>query len=685
MLESLLHHFCVFFRDNRMEYGWIEDIHKNKFVVVPQKGKNQYLPPNRISFSWRGEKLADNPIQGHEILKQHLKKAFYFIKKLELETIHSLLEEVREYSIDEIALDFLDDPKDSVSKLGLFLALREDLFWFKHNRNFTYTPRTLEELEVVRIQLARKKERQERLFSIKHWIKQIESGELNEKSYLTGEQKFWLDQLLEILVKGSYSQYWKEISSHFKWGETFGYDEEKMLKKWLEKMGYEVSPSRLTLLRADIQTQFKKEILSEAERVKSIPLLTGDRISEKIPTFTIDAEKTRDYDDAFSVFEFSENKLVITIHITDLSSFVTPGDKLFEEAEERISSVYTIEESVPMLPELLSNDTFSLKAGEERNVLSYNFRIYQDGKWEFINVVHQIIKVWKNLSYEKADKLIHEDRDFWGLLYTFCKLAKEKRMENGALDMERKEFEFDISNPEQVSILKLNRNSPSNLIIEELAIAVNSETGRILNEAEFPGIYRTQSSYKIVKDAKDENRIQPENVRIEAAKLSTIAGAHAGLGCDVYMHATSPIRRFADLITQHQLKNLINNANPVFSKKDMMNWAESIMLRQKKYNRAKKKILQYWKFRYLYLHVQELFEATVRKQLSNKNTEIELVELDCIVQVSGLREYSEEDQIMVRINEVVLDPLKLLISGFKSCPPGESPHRLVVSLDLSVD
>ncbi len=681
MLESFLHHFCVFFRDNRMEYGWIENIHKNKFVVVPQKGKNQYLPPNRISFSWRGKKLADNPIQGHELLKQHLKKAFDFIKKLELGTIHSLLEEVREYSIDEIALDFLDDPKDSVCKLGLFLALREDLFWFKHNRNFTYTPRTLEELEVVRNQLARKKERQERLFRIKHWIKKIESGELNEKSHLTAEQKIWLDQLLEILIKGSYSQYWKEISSHFKWGETFGYDEEKMIKKWLEKMGYEVSPSRLTLLRADIQKQFKKEILSEAERLREIPLITVDRISEKIPTYTIDAEKTRDYDDAFSVFEFGENKLVITIHITDLSSFVNPGDKLFEEAEERISSVYTIEESVPMFPELLSNDTFSLKAGEERNVFSYNFRIYQDGKLEFINVVHQIIKVWKNLSYEKADKLIHEDRDFWGLLYTFCKLAKEKRMENGALNMERKEFEFDISNPEQVSILKLNRNSPSNLIIEELAIAVNRETGRILNEAEFPGIYRTQSSYKIVKDVKDENRIQPENVRIEAAKLSTIAGSHAGLGCDVYMQATSPIRRFADLIAQHQLKNLINNANPVFSKEDMMNWAESITLRQRKYNRAKKKIFQYWKFKYLYLHVQELFEATVRKQLSNKNTEIELVELDCIVQVSGLREYGEEDQILVRINEVVLDPLKLLIRGFKSCPPGESPHRLFVSED----
>ena len=101
-----------------------------------------------------------------------------------------------------------------------------------------------------------------------------------------------------------------------------------------------------------------------------IPLIEG-KAPEKIPTYTIDANKTKDYDDAFSVIEYSKDKLEIAIHITDLSSFVTPSNKLFEEAEERISSVYTIEESVPMFPEILSNDTFSLKAGEDRRVFSY--------------------------------------------------------------------------------------------------------------------------------------------------------------------------------------------------------------------------------------------------------------------------------------------------------------------------
>ena len=75
--------------------------------------------------------------------------------------------------------------------------------------------------------------------------------------------------------------------------------------------------------------------------------------------------------------------------------------------------------------------------------------------------------------------------------------------------------------------------------------------------------------------------------------------------------------------------------------------------------------------------MEELFEAIVRKQLTNKNTEIELVELDCIVQVPGLRGYDEEEEIMISIKEINLDQLKLIVKAYKTCPLGKSPHRLV--------
>ena len=88
--------------------------------------------------------------------------------------MHSLLENGREYSLDELAFDFLDNPKNSVYQLGLFLALREDSFWFKHNRNLTYTPRTSAELKLLQVQLLRQREQRERAVNIQKWISRMQ-------------------------------------------------------------------------------------------------------------------------------------------------------------------------------------------------------------------------------------------------------------------------------------------------------------------------------------------------------------------------------------------------------------------------------------------------------------------------------------------------------------------------------
>ncbi len=115
-----------------MEFGWIEGIQKNKLIIVPPPGKTQCLLPNRVAYSWSEKKLPVNATQAHETLELHMKQAEQYKQTFELETMHSLLENMREYTLEELAVDFLDKPENSVSKLGLFLALREDSFWFKH-------------------------------------------------------------------------------------------------------------------------------------------------------------------------------------------------------------------------------------------------------------------------------------------------------------------------------------------------------------------------------------------------------------------------------------------------------------------------------------------------------------------------------------------------------------------------
>ena len=287
MLESLVSNYCVFFRDSQMEFGWIEGTQKNKVIVVPINGKNQFLAENRIAFSWKDKKLPLNSTMAHKALEIQLNEAKKFMEDCEIQIMHSLLDEIREYSIDELADNFLENPQNTIHRLGLFLSLRKNSFWFKHNRNLTYTPRTKKELELIKVQLSRQKDFQEYSEKIFQWIKLLESGAWNSETEISYEQKNWLDQLFNLLIEGTNSKYWKEISSVLDWGSSFGIGEERTIMRWLSNSGKPVSWSRLILLRANVHEHFGKNISKEVETILKTPLKKTKEVKFEIPTFTI--------------------------------------------------------------------------------------------------------------------------------------------------------------------------------------------------------------------------------------------------------------------------------------------------------------------------------------------------------------------------------------------------------------
>ena len=102
----------TFFRDSKMEFGWIEKIHKNKALVIPMKGKMNLLPANRIAFSWKDKKLPTNAPAAHESIAKQVNEANKFKNTFEIETMHSLLD-IKEYSINQLSENFLDDPNNA--------------------------------------------------------------------------------------------------------------------------------------------------------------------------------------------------------------------------------------------------------------------------------------------------------------------------------------------------------------------------------------------------------------------------------------------------------------------------------------------------------------------------------------------------------------------------------------------
>ena len=155
---SYVNRFCLFFRDGRIDAGWISALQKNKLAIQPLQGKVLFLAPNRLLYDWYAEGIT--PSNALSELQRDWDDAHQKKNEHDLETIHQLLEAGSSFTLDTIAGDFLNDPDDAAEKLSLLLALREDNRWFKRNRDMTYTARTEEEIEQLEIQAQRIRERE---------------------------------------------------------------------------------------------------------------------------------------------------------------------------------------------------------------------------------------------------------------------------------------------------------------------------------------------------------------------------------------------------------------------------------------------------------------------------------------------------------------------------------------------
>ena len=254
---SYVNRFCLFFRDGRIDAGWISALQKNKLAIQPLQGKVLFLAPNRLLFDWHAAGIT--PSNALSELQRDWDDANQKKNEHDLETIHQLLKAGSSFTLDAIAGDFLNDPDNASEKLSLLLALREDNRWFKRNRDLTYTPRTEEEIEQLEIQAQRIRERETQKEQIQGWIQELEGPKGESESWQEESRAKWLDQLEKMLVQRHESSAWKEMAPLLGWGQVMSYSEERKLKSWLNQAGRNVNPTRLIVLRANGGNLFEKK------------------------------------------------------------------------------------------------------------------------------------------------------------------------------------------------------------------------------------------------------------------------------------------------------------------------------------------------------------------------------------------------------------------------------------------
>src|SRR5216117_2037468 len=342
-----------------------------------------------------------------------------------------------------------------------------------------------------------------------------------------------------------------------------------------------------------LRAEFPKDVLNQAERISEQIVarqLEGREDLRKEFVVTIDPDDARDFDDAIQV-EKIKNGWRLGVHIADVAAYVEPGSPLDREARRRGNSVYLPDRVIPMLPERLSNVVCSLKPGVDRLTHSVFIHFDKNGNAKSARFARSVIRSAHRLTYKQAYAILTSPPgDQWGdrlhLAWELAALLRRKRFQHGSLDLDFPEVKVWVDKQGNPIRLERVENDESHQLIEEFMLAANEAIARELKNRAVPTIYRVHENPEPEKLAEYREfvlsfdykvgdlthrvelqrllasiRGKPEEQALKIALLKSLKRAryapqplgHYGLAKSNYLHFTSPIRRYADLVVHRAL------------------------------------------------------------------------------------------------------------------------------------
>jgi ribonuclease R len=344
-------------------------------------------------------------------------------------------------------------------------------------------------------------------------------------------------------------------------------------------------------------------VIEAARAAAAAPLTGARRDLRDVVTVTIDAATTTDIDDALSVIPpGADGALRVLVSIADVDAFVPEGSVLDQEARLRGTSVYLAGRVLPMLPEVLSSDAASLHPGRERPALTAELRLDPEGRVTAVDIYPSLIRSHARLTYDAVAELFHAGASSevpeavvstlrW--LRTAAARLSAVRAARGGVDLGRDEayVSFDPATREPTAIEPRGENEAHRLV-ERLMVAANEGVAAWLHDRGLPGVYRvhdqpahdrvemlSQFAHNLGIEAGFGPELSPRGLAAFEAQLRGTAVApavrtvlgkmlgparytvhpspHFGLAAPLYLHFTSPIRRYADLLVHRVIKRYL--------------------------------------------------------------------------------------------------------------------------------
>lgn len=426
----------------------------------------------------------------------------------------------------------------------------------------------------------------------------------------------------------------------------------------LFKLGVFEENENIDLQRFDIPVAFNAQVQAQTQRIIANPdnsaqaLCAGvnRRDLTMLAAMTIDGQSTLDFDDAISIEDHGDY-FRLGVHIVDVGHFIKDEDAIDKAALTRASSIYMPDQKIPMLPVSLAEELCSLKAEALRPTISTMIKVSRQGEIIDYEIEPTLIRVKHQLTYHDVNLMADANKDII-ILQAIARHFRDYRLAHQAIQISLPEVNIWLNEDGEIVISRISRESPARMIVSEIMIMANWLMAQRLAANQMPAVFRSQPEPR-ERIVKGEDSSLFDNLMQRRALsrfiISAEPGRHVGLGLDCYVTATSPIRKYYDLMTQRQIRAILGLGKPLDVEKTnhriqmLQEPMRMVTLVQRRRNR-------YWLLKYLESRIGKREKALVLYSRRN-NVRIIITEymLECDLPLDGRMSLDPEDQIYVKI------------------------------------